>query len=316
MKFIRFLLNVLKIVVWIAFTGLVALLYAAFYSGFFQAIEANDPLNIYLMSPFIGLYALVHYLVLLLINRLFYHDEFFGFKLFPALKTIGGWKGVVIAIVALALGIVSAVAVAALHIYVTLLVFRIIRPKSEFTYTPSSYTSSYTSGYTPSSYYDNSYTSSSSSSTSSSSSYTPSTNYEPDYDYEAYKRYIMNNLSASDIYVNAGYSKFVKSAKVTSLSFSFSKGSTPSVKATATVTVYINSYAVRQYIGVDSHHNSTYANSNVVDSEISSAMSDAKDSARSEIESKIRSLTRSFASQYGGPSSVNESAYVSARKVQ
>ncbi len=313
MKLLKFLLNTIKIVAWLIATVFVIALYVAFYIGFVDAIAQNDVPNMIAMGPFIGLYALLHYSLLLLVNKWTYKDKFWGFKFFSTLKDIGGFKGFAIGLVVVLLGAITCLGAVFVHVYFSLVVLGIKKPyNGKATYTPSTYHYTPTSStnnttYTPS--YTPSYTPTTSSTT------TTTTTSSPTYDIEEYRRYMHNNLRASDISVSCGYSKFVKSAKLTSLSLSISSGSSPSVRASGTVTVYVDNYAVRSYIGVDSHHNSTYANSNVVDSEIRSAMSTAKDSAESQLESRIRSLTRSFASQHNGaPSSVNESAYVSTRK--
>lgn len=294
-------LKVLRILGWIAFTALIALLYAAFYTGFFTAVKENDYLNYLTMPSFIGAFALVHYLVLLLINKIGFKDEFFAFKLLPVLKEQGALKGILITVGLIIVGVVTAVPVILVHLYYTLVMFGILSPKvKKYTYTPSTtYNKTTTGGSTAKTTTNN----------------TTNTQKKVSYDFDSYKNHVRSGLTNSSIYVNPGYSKFVKSAKVTSLSVTFSQGDTPSVTANAEVTVYIDQYQVKSYIGVDSHHNSTYANSNVVDSEISDAISNAKDSAKREIEAKIRSLTNSFASQNSGaPTSVNESVNVTHRK--
>ena len=311
----NFFVKLIKVCAWLAFTALVALLYMAFYTGFIDAVSDADVPNILLMPPFMGGFAVVHYAVLLLINRLFYRDNSFCSKFFSVLKKQGGVKGALIILAVVLFGFITCALTALVHLYYTLVVLGICRPKtpsykytsSAYTYKPTTPSGSATTAYKP--------TAASSTPTSSSTAYKPAPKAEPTYNFNSYRSYIQNNLSASSIRVSYGYTKFVRSARVTSLSLSFSSGSTPSISASATVTLSIDNYAVRQYIGVDSHHNSTYANSNVVDGEISSALSSARDSAEREIEDRISSLTRRFASQNGGaPDRVNARASVSVRK--
>ena len=311
----NFFVKLIKVCAWLAFTALVALLYMAFYTGFIDAVSDADVPNILLMPPFMGGFAVVHYAVLLLINRLFYRDNSFCSKFFSVLKKQGGVKGALIILAVVLFGFITCALTALVHLYYTLVVLGICRPKtpsykytsSAYTYKPTTLSGSATTAYKP--------TAASSTSTSSSTAYKPAPKAEPTYNFNSYRSYIQNNLSASSIRVSYGYTKFVRSARVTSLSLSFSSGSTPSISASATVTLSIDNYAVRQYIGVDSHHNSTYANSNVVDGEISSALSSARDSAEREIEDRISSLTRRFASQNGGePDRVNARVSVSVRK--
>ena len=317
----KFFAKLIKILVWIGFTALLGLLYAAFFTGYMDALGDKDWPNILLMPLFVGAFVLVHYSVLWLINRIGIRDCSRGFGFFGMLREQGAGKGALICLAVLVLGYVAALPMILIHLYYTLIVFGLCKPKlNTYRYTPSAYS------YRPTATAAPSHPSSETSTFGGTSSGVapkpapqpapkPAPKPEPTYNFNSYKSYIQNNLSASGIRVSYGYTNFVRSARVTSLSLSFSSGSTPSVSASATVTLTIDNYAVRSYIGTDSHHNSTYANSNVVDGEISRALSNARDSAQREIESRITSLTRSFASQNGGaPRSVNARASVSARK--
>lgn len=294
MKVIKVLLKIIKILAWVCFTGFLTVLYIAFCTGFLDAVGDADVPNILGIPPFVGLFAVVHYLVLLLLNRLFYRDEFFGFGLFSFFKEKGLQTTLIVVIPSILLGVGSALVAIIVHLYTTILVFGIISPKKKNRYIP--------------------YTPTAKKNTPSNTDNKPSETSKK-FNFDSYKNYISSNLNASDIYVNCGHSTFVRDAKVTSLNVTVSNGSTPSVSVSATVTVYVNHSAVNSYIGVDSHHNSTYANSNVTDYEIKESERDAKESAENAISSKIQALTRNFATANdSGPDSVDDKVSVSVRR--
>lgn len=298
------LFTVLKIVVWLIVTFFLAMLYFAFYGGFFDAIESGDLPNILGIPPFIGVFTLVHYGLLWVLNYFTYRDYFIGFRLFPWLKEQGTGKATMIALPIILLSF-SSIVVIPLHLYYTLVVFGILDAREKryphIPYKPVATTQKQT-------------TTTTTTTTTSTKSPEVSTA-KKEYNFDAYQRFIKGSLTASTIRVDYGFTKFIGSAKVSSLSLTVSGGSTPRVSATATVTLYKNRSAITSYVGVASHHNNPHVNQNVVDSEISSAVSRAKDAVRSAIEDKIRSLTRNFAaSNGGGPDSVNESVSVSVIK--
>ncbi len=293
----KLLLKIIKIIAWICFSGFLALLYIAFCTGFFDAVNDADVPNILGIPPFVGLFAVVHYLVLFLINRLFYHDEFLGFGIFPILKEKGLKTTLIIVIPSILLGIGSSLVTIIVHIYTTLLVFGILSPKKKNRYIP----------YAPT-------TKKNTNSTTNNSDDKPSATSKK-YNFTSYKNYITSNLNPADIYVDCGHSTFVNGAKITSLNVVVSEGSTPDVNVNATVMVYVDHSAVKSYIGVDSHHNSSYANSNVTDYEIKESERNAEQSAKNAISDKIHELTRNFAAENNsGPDGVDDSVSVSIRK--
>ena len=305
------LLSFVKIVAWLIATLFVFFFEFVFFTGFVQALGDGDVANILGMPVFIGLCGAAHYLLLLLINRICYRDESICFCIFPMLGELGGLTAalIVVPIILLGLSVVVAILV---HLYLTLLVFGWKRAHKTARYSSYSYTPSKPK--TTTAYSTTTSTNTTPTASTTTKTTTPVKQAKP-YDLDSYRRYLQSKLSASSIRVDYGYTKFVRSAKVTSINISVSGGETPSVRVTASVTLYKDNAAARSYIGVDSHNNSTYANSNVVDSEIKSALSTARASTERYLEERIRMYTRSFASENGsGPDHVHESASVSVQK--
>ena len=301
------LLSFVKVVIWLIATLFVFFFEFVFFTGFVQALGDGDVVNILGMPVFIGLCGVVHYLLLLLINRISYRDESICFRIFPMLGDLGGVTAALIAVPTILLGLSVVVAIL-VHLYFTLLVFGWKRAHKTARYSSYNYTPSKPKTTTT-------YTTTTSTNTTPATKTTPSVKQAKPYDLDSYRRYLQSKLAASSIRVDYGYTKFVRSAKVTSINISVSGGETPSVRVTASVTLYKDNAAARSYIGVDSHSNSTYANSNVVDGEIKSAVSTAKASTERYLEERIRMYTRSFASENGsGPDHVHESASVSVQK--
>ncbi|MBO5328570.1 MAG: hypothetical protein J6B04_05310 [Clostridia bacterium] len=286
------ILHILKIVAWLAISAFIVMLYCAFFTGFFDAIERGDTLNIIGMPPFIGAAAIVHYLILWVVNRFLYHDELVLFKLFTILKEKGIVFAIVFFVAAIILSPITAVAVAIVHLYLTILIIGIVKPKKvSYGYKPKTPTTK------------NNFNTKKDE---------PRVTKANTYNFESYKNYLNSNFNAASINVDYGYTKFVRAARITSLDVYVTSGETPEVKVNATVTLIKNNAEINAYIGTDSHHNSTAANSTVVDSEISQSREYAESGAKRAIEARIRSLTSTFAAQNNsGPDSVNENANVS-----
>ena len=112
-------MKVVKTILWVAFTLVLALLYYAFiFSGVFVS---ENFLNTVLMLLLVGAFSLIHFGVLALLNRFFFEKTVFTFDIFKKLKNDGMLRLVAGIAIGVVLSLATAVFAIFTHVYLTVL---------------------------------------------------------------------------------------------------------------------------------------------------------------------------------------------------